>query len=460
MAVRSGAGTGVVVSLIVFILTSVFLLVLCIVFYTGKTNEMEERIAAKRALDQYVSSSQRNSDEYKTYESNAKANNMSVSAYLSKQYQDLMKFVDADPNQTVSMAKDRFKGLGVDNDGVIRTSMSDLSHKLKTAETDRDNLQTQLNDCNAKVAEKEAQIAQMKKDNEEALAQVGQQVEPMTDANKIYKNQVDAAVAGIEQAKEQMKSRYESRITDLSNDLEKLNQERVLLIGRLNELEQKVSASRIKPTSPDLLVDGHIIDVAGSHDQVFIDRGKNDRIVLGMTFEVYDEARNIVPDLRTNEVVPGKASLQVIQVGDTSSKCKITRATAGRPVVKGDIIANAVYDPKYRFKFLIHGTFDVDGDGRPTSQETEYLKSLVMDWGGTVVTGETIPGDLDFLVLGVKPPMPPPLPTDATEVQINDQMRKRRAVDVYESLMKQATDAQIPVLNANRFFILIGHTGQ
>ena len=37
MAVRSGAGTGVVVSLVVFILTTFFLLILTIVFYSKQT---------------------------------------------------------------------------------------------------------------------------------------------------------------------------------------------------------------------------------------------------------------------------------------------------------------------------------------------------------------------------------------------------------------------------------------
>lgn len=55
MAVRTGAGTGVIVSLVVFVLTTVFLLVLTIVFYAGKTKEAEARAAADQALAKYVS---------------------------------------------------------------------------------------------------------------------------------------------------------------------------------------------------------------------------------------------------------------------------------------------------------------------------------------------------------------------------------------------------------------------
>ena len=41
----------------------------------------------------------------------------------------------------------------------------------------------------------------------------------------------------------------------------------------------------------------------------------------------------------------------------------VTRSVPGQPLVRGDVVANAVYDPNYRFKFLVHGKFDIDADG-------------------------------------------------------------------------------------------------
>ena len=41
MAIRSGAGTGVIVSLVVFVLATVFLLVLSIVFYAANREQAE-----------------------------------------------------------------------------------------------------------------------------------------------------------------------------------------------------------------------------------------------------------------------------------------------------------------------------------------------------------------------------------------------------------------------------------
>jgi hypothetical protein len=125
-------------------------------------------------------------------------------------------------------------------------------------------------------------------------------------------------------------------------------------------------------------------------------------------------------------------------------------------VIRGDVLANAVYDPKQQYKVLVHGKYDVDGDGKPTETEAEYLRSLVLQWGGTVVSGDDLPGDLDFLVMGVQPPDPPAPPQDAPQALINDWIKRKEAHDLYKRLFESAQDAQIPVLNANRFFILTG----
>ena len=60
-------------------------------------------------------------------------------------------------------------------------------------------------------------------------------------------------------------------------------------------------------------MDGSIIDIAGSNDQVYINRGRDDQIVLGMTFEIYGDAAQIRPN-EDGQFPEGKGSLQVIKV--------------------------------------------------------------------------------------------------------------------------------------------------
>ena len=37
-------------------------------------------------------------------------------------------------------------------------------------------------------------------------------------------------------------------------------------------------------------------------------------------------------------------------------------------MVSGDVIANAVYDPKKSYRFVVFGAFDTDGDGVATQR--------------------------------------------------------------------------------------------
>jgi hypothetical protein len=52
--------------------------------------------------------------------------------------------------------------------------------------------------------------------------------------------------------------------------------------------------------------------------------------------------------------------------------------------------------------------------------------------------------------------MPAPLPSDATEAQTLSYTEQRAARELYDSLFRNASDAQIPVLNWTRFEALTG----
>jgi hypothetical protein len=143
-------------------------------------------------------------------------------------------------------------------------------------------------------------------------------------------------------------------------------------------------------------------------------------------------------------------------VGKTTYTAKVTQATPGRPIVRDNIIVNAIYDPDYRYKFMVHGVFDADGDGLP-EHNNSFIKDRIVSWGGVVVEDQvTLPGDLDFLVLGMQPEEPMPLPRNAAETMVDDYVRKKEAFLDYISLLEQAQNVQVPVLNANRLDILTG----
>lgn len=458
MALRSGAGTGVIVSLVVFILTSVILLVFNIVFYAGQNKEKKEKEEAQAALKVYVNPQERNSDRFKKIEGAAsQRSNVSVARYLTTQMEDVMQYVDGNPSTSLVTLKERFNRT-VGEDGVVRDTINDLTRSLASRESELANANQGLQEMTDQLAEKDRRMAAMLKAKDEEMAEVMTSISALQDAAEDYRLRVDNLAQLHEQDREELQNEYEGQVADLESEIEQCSQDNVVLISRLDEFQSRYDADRIKPQNPATLVDGVVIDTIRSSKQVFINRGRRNHIVLGMTFEVYDDPSSIRVDPRTGRMPRGKASLSVIDIGESSSTCRITRSVPGRPVVRNDVIVNAVYDPDYQFKFLVHGKFDIDFDRKPTEAEAEYIRTLVVEWGGEVTLGDTLPGNLDFLVLGEEPPRPIDPPTDAPDHVINDWLRMNDAHEKYLELFRQAQDAQIPILSANRFFILIGLT--
>jgi hypothetical protein len=446
-------------ALVVFILTTFFLLVLAIVFYSKQTKAIQAQADAEKVLTSYVRPSERNSDAFKQIEDAAKSGGSSVAGHMQSQLQELTRFVAGEPTPSMTQIQADFRKYGLKEGDSVRARLVEATRVLAEHESEAQRLKTQLKDWEQENAQIRGQMETLRQDHGKHIAQLESQISGYSDSVVEYRREVDQVKNSMLQRVDRMEQEFEEERRRLQGQLDQLHEERVILIGRIDELQAKVRQSQIAPPDPSLLVDGRVIESAGAADQIFIDRGRDHRIVLGMRFEVYDDPAALQQiDPATGNLPRGKASVEVIKVNKSTSTCKVIRTAPGRPVVRDDVIANAVYDPNYRFKFMVHGKFDVDGDGRPTEGEADYLRSMVVDWGGQVVTGDNLPGDLDFLILGVEPPEPTPLPENAGPPQVEIYLKSRQAQEGYRGLLRQARDAQIPVLNHNRFFILTGYT--
>jgi hypothetical protein len=460
MAVRSGAGTGVIVSLVVFVLTTVFMLVLALVFYAGKTKAIESQAGAETELARFVRKNEQVTDQFQRFAEAATANRQSVTGHLAAQNEELMRLANGDGSASLDQFRADLARFGLAEGESLRQAFENTSRSLRASQAEIEGMTAQLQSRDEDLAEFETRFDSLRESHKQELVDVSRQIEKYKTEAEEFRELVDTTVEEISNAKNRLEDEYSLRVADLEDEIDRISQDNTLLRDRLEELQRIVKANQQRQATPELLVDGRVIEVDPLNEQVFIDRGRKDHIVLGMTFEVYDDFSALRVNPVTGEISRGKASIQVVKVGETTSTAKIIRRVPGRPVVRENVIANAIYDPDYTFKFLVHGKFDVDGDGRPTEAEAEYLRGVVVDWGGEIVLGRELPGDLDFLVLGEKPPMPAPLPPDAKPHQIEFWAEQRRVRQEYENLFQQAREAQIPVLNANRFFILIGRSGR
>ena len=269
-----------------------------------------------------------------------------------------------------------------------------------------------------------------------------------------YRDDLNQAKADMDERVSRIQDSADSREAALRADIDTLQRDKVLNQALITRLQDELKGKRVSSQDEYALVDGEIISVDPAARTAVISRGRRDKIVLGMTFAVYAEATAIRPDPQSGEYPAGKATIEIIKIDERTATARILRETRGNPVVRGDVIANAVYDPRKTYKFMVYGNFDADGDGRATFEEQANIRARIEAWGGQVLSELT--GDTDFLVLGEPPVLPPEPPGNAPIEVINFYVAIRRQAERYNALFNQAQSTSIPVLNQNRLFTLTG----
>lgn len=450
---RTSSSLGVGIAITVLSVLSLALFVLAAVSF-GKFNKMKGEYNSLRAdVEQYVKPSERQDDTIRTLAEQAKREGQSVVRYVIDSYAGTMQRVTGNRRETLD-------GLGKKLDAIEGGANVPLL---------------------AVVADRDQQITNLKKSLEEAesartlaLADLKNEVDSVTGIRERHQETVNALSAEVGKYKEEVEryrqgtdkvqSDMDARVSKLTTEgqtredellrkVAKLQEESIVQQGIIADLRSKNATNIFSGTPEYALVDGNIIGLSGGN-QAVISLGRRNKVQLGMTFSVYTDAAAIKADPNTGEYLPGKGALEVINVGESTSTCRIKFETRGNPIVPGDVIANPVYDPNKVYRFLVYGNFDVTGDGLATPLEQEDLRGIIESWGGQVV--DELSGDTDFLVLGERPVLPPkPSPDSPIEI-LQEYIRLNRIIDRYNELYKQAIATGLPVLNENRLYTLIG----
>jgi len=432
--------TGLVVGLVSFVIASVVLLTTTIYFY------VESQGAADRSKNAAEAEKLAKDKQRKTEDA----------------YGQLVGFVTGDPNARPE------GGLDVIKKSLSAEQAPNLKIELESLRSNADRLKSANDNLKKEVAAAQAATAAARKEAETAKASAQLAAKGVDDtlgtyrsSNEKYGNEVKEAVTNITRLQDEIDERRRNEVAGMQTQIDNLSSSRAELSTRLAEMQGVVDQVRAKPENAAKLVDGRVIDVGGPDGELYISLGSKERLQPGMIFDVYDDAASIQYDPSTNNLLPGKSRIQVLKVSDHTSTAKVIpdasggmRAANRRPVVKDDVIANPIYSPSYRYKFLVHGKFDIDNDGRATAAETDYVRGRIAAWGGEVVGGDTLRGDLDFIVMGVQPIQPPQLAADANEAAYTQYYEAKQAYEAYRALYDEAQAARIPVLNWNRLQVL------
>ena len=430
--------TGLVVGLVIFVILTVGLLASTIYFNI----EMNDaKVKAKESSDT-ARAAQAKEGKLKTA------------------YSSLTSFVTGDPSQSAdSPVEDIKKALGAEGVTSLKIELETLRSRTEQLSQDNANLKKQMA---ASQSDATASRDEAKKATEGAQAaskRVEGDIATYRTSSQKYGEDVKDTVATVKKYQDDMDQRHRNEMADLQGQIDNVSSSRAELSGKVEVLQKTVDQYRIKPENAASLADGRVIDVTGQNGEIFISIGSKQRVQPGMTFDVYDSASAIQYNPSTGDLIPGKARVQVLKVEENTSTARVipenTRyAPRPRPIVKDDVIANVIFSPDYRYKFLVHGKFDIDNDGNATAAEAEFVRGRIKTWGGDVVEGDTLRGDLDFIVMGVQPLKPLDLASDADEGQYTSHFDQKKAFETYQTLFNEAQTARVPVLNWNRMQVL------
>jgi hypothetical protein len=186
-------------------------------------------------------------------------------------------------------------------------------------------------------------------------------------------------------------------------------------------------APAVPPRKPaPLTADGAIAGV-GPNQTVSINLGSNDKIVPGMTFEVYDNRAAIPPLNAFGQDNPGsKGWIEVTTVNATGGTARVIKQHGRNAPATGDQIFNFIYEKSHPNHFVVIGDF--------ATADRETLTGLIWRWNGVV--DNTVTPQTAYLLMG-RPPKDAP------------------ARELYDAAYNTAQQLNIPVIDEPRFNLLI-----
>jgi hypothetical protein len=324
-------------------------------------------------------------------------------------------------------------------------------------------MQAQLQQANAATAEVQREVdtfedvraqvvAEHVSQRESLQQQIGRLEQQLAQAQQQIDATMEAVRGNSQEALAQLQQQLQAQqqtLAERSEQIASLEADNLSLTTQLQNTTQQQVASQTQP-------DGSITALLSEGRVVRIDRGRDDQLRAGMTFEVFGQDELIEVDEQGQ--TRGKATVEVVTLEDRSARARVVRTSPNTRVQTGDRIVNVVYDPNATLSFYVHGNFDLQQSGNPNEQDADRIRSMVRRWGAEVAAGDgNLSPSVDFLVLGVEPRVPTepdPMTTDPTVWE--RYYAQRQQYESYQQLLRQAREMRIPVLNQNRFLTLYG----
>lgn len=453
MASRTSTGLSMGITLTIFILLAVAGFVTTMVFFAAKQAAERDLRDLQAEQSEIIAGAERGNSTVQAYLDRAGDARQSLVGYLISELQASMATAGGNANLTHAQLTERISSSTELSGGSLLDRVDRLQARLASEERAREEAEgardRAAEDLRAEAERIRGLEEELRRDQDRTQGQIDQAFDGIT----AYERGVQDVIANVEARVTDLEAEQSAETAEYQDRIAALEQDILVLRDRLERASGIARPEVFRPTDEFALVDAQVVAVQPQENAVTLSIGSNQKVTIGLTFSVYSDANVIRPDADGN-YPRGKATLEVIRVTPTSATARILNASQGNPVVAGDVVANPLYDPDKVYKFVVYGNFDTNRDGRATRFEADRVASLVRQWGGTTV--DDITGDLDFLVLGRQPVLPPQPGPGAPLEAVQEYVRLQSIVSRYEELFERAQRTNIPVLNENRLYTLIG----
>jgi hypothetical protein len=447
MASRSGNSVGMIVSLVVLFVFALGLFATTVIFFAKSQERTKQLASAQSALSQAIPST----GDDRWQELRSAAGNQPVVPWLDDQFRTLSRLVSGRGNATLEQMQTRAEDLTGGDSGSLFAALEAKDAEISRLSRSEQQASAAADAARADLQAKNLELETIREDYARSTAALTAQIDSYQQELALFRGNVGEQGDEFQTRAAEMRDRFDSEVSTLQRELNERRNE----IERLETIVRGFdrSGTRLLAEDEASLIDGMVVGLNTAANEVFISRGRNDNMVLGMTFEVYTSGTSVRPDA-DGEYSAGKATIEVIRIDDNSSVARVLRTSRGNPILEGDLIVNPVYDPNKVYSFVVYGNFDTNNDFIFTPQERSELVSLVEEWGGRV--DDDISGETDFVVLGQRPNLPPaPKIDDPIEI-VQRYRRLAQEQRKYDELFETASATGIPVLNQNRFLTLTG----
>ena len=457
MAARiQGSVTAYAIALTLFVILFMFSFILAIVFKTQIKSAQVQAQAATKDLTVVIKPNESNRPEVLALKAKHADTGASIVGQLLDERRLLKGFINSAPNSTIAAIEKEIAIADVERGQALLNEITRLRAEKLALERMVEQNQTDMQSYIQRVTEIESQKSAQAAEYEQTMGKLRSTLATMQDDVKVYRADVDTQRQTLEGRFGTVRAETQQSVNELRSSLEQKDRQINSQRKRLEELIGELAGTG-KGGGPDLTreSDGEVTSILSEEGLVYIDLGRADQILLGMTFEVFDKDTGVSLD-EANEL-RGKATVEVIRMTERSSLTRVVRSTRGeKSVNEGDLIANIIYDPNISYRFHVFGAFDIDSTGQSTTTDRRRVETMVTQWGGQLV--RELSYNSDFLVLGQEPQLPERLPASEFDpVKIERVAAQRRKYETYQGLISEAKALSIPILNQNRFLVLVGY---